>query len=539
MTKQQDNKTSYFLGAEDLGIESITVGELLRRTANAASDSPALTVYGEHVDVPPVTLSYAQLLEKSEIYATSLLQHFDPGDSVAIWLPNCAEWPLIQFGAALAGLVLVTVNPASTDREVAYVLDQSEVKGIVCCQQYRGIDIAGTANTLADQRTQLHTVLCVESWSDELKEVRPDVSAFPVVTADQPAMIQYTSGTTGNPKGAILSHKGLVNSSRRGEVRFALDAGSIWLNVMPMFHTGGCVFMTLGCLWNRGVEVMLPGLDPGMILVALEKDKVDYTTMVPTMVVRVMEHPEFGEADLSQLKLVSAGGSAIAPSIVNAIESKFGADFMMIFGQTEACGTLCTSLREDTIEHRTETIGTPIPNTEVCIMSTNSDEILPVNEIGEICVRSEFLFTGYFGMEEETSKAFTGDGWYRTGDLGEMLGDGYLRITGRSKDMIIRGGENIYPREVEDLLVSHDDIAEAAVFGIPDAEWGEQVVAAVRPVDHAEINTDDIRDFLLSKLARFKVPKFWWETDSFPTTASGKVQKHVLRDNYMEMENKS
>lgn len=525
---------SYFLSDESYPIERKTVGELLQEIAAQVPDRPALKVYAMTKDDAPSAYNYAQLLEQSNRYAAAFLAHFEPGERVAVWLPNCAEWVFLQFGAALAGIVLVTVNPASTAREAEYLLKQSEVAGIICCLQYRGVAVAETVAKICTENTRIRAWFELAQWRSLVTETPIGARELPHVTTDDAVMIQYTSGTTGNPKGAILTHKGLVNASRYGERRFALDEGSVWLNPMPMFHTGGCVFMTLGCLWNRGTQIMLPGFDPELMLYCIAKEKVNFTTMVPTMIVRVMERPEFAETDFSSLRLVTAGGSAIAPSIVQAVEERFHADFMMIFGQTEACGTLCSSKRNDSDYHRTQTIGTPIPNTEACIMALDKDEILPLEEVGEICIRSELLFSGYYGMPEATAKAINAEGWYRTGDLGLMQADGYLQITGRSKDMIIRGGENVYPKEIEDILANHPQIIEAAVFGIPDNEWGEQVVAAVRTKDGQKIDENQLKDFLLEKVARFKIPKLWWFVTEYPTTTSGKIQKHLLKEQYLK-----
>jgi len=511
-----------------------SVGDLLKSAAEKHPDRMAIKVVTESGEVlPENSWTYRELYCEAQSVARLMLLDFEPGENVAIWLSNRREWPLIQFGAALAGLTLVTINPVCKAAEVDFMLRQSDAAGIFYPEHFRDVATSEIVKDLLGKIPNLRVGFNVDDW-DSFRGRNVDPDSLPEIVSGDPAMIQFTSGTTGAPKGALLTHYGLVNGSRMASDRFDLEPGTSWLNVLPMFHTGGCVFITLGTIWNGGTQVMLSGFDPGVALRMIEEQKIAFTSMVPTMLLWLKEHPDFSNTDLSSLQCIAAGGSAIAESIVKMVENEFGADFIMVFGQTEACGSLTTSRRVDTIHHRTLTIGTPLPNTEMRIADVETGTTASVNEVGEIQVKSECLFSCYYGNEEASRSAFTKDGWYRTGDMGVMEEDGYFRITGRLKEMIIRGGENIYPREVEDVLADHPDVLECAVFGIPDDHWGERVAVAVRCDANAQPDTEDLRAYLAERIARFKVPSDWYFVDQFPVTASGKIQKFALTETFAD-----
>jgi fatty-acyl-CoA synthase len=460
------------------------------------------------------------------------LARFKPGEHVAIWAPNVPYWWMIEFGAALAGIVLVTINPASRHQEVSYILENSGAVGLLTVKECRGTDHLAILRQLTPNLPLLREILMIEEW-DRVMATAPDGPDLPRVQADDPVMIQYTSGTTGKPKGARLRHRGVVNSSKFATEFFALDEGSVWLNCMPMFHTGGSVHSTLGTLWNRGTMIMAPQFEAGLMLRMIDQEKANWITTVPTMAIALLEHPDFEQYDYKSLKLLACGGAPVAPDLVERIEREFGCDFVMLFGQTEMSGMICQSGRPDTIEHTTETVGTPLGPVEVRITDPATGAILPVNTVGEICLRGFGVLLDYYGNHDATAASIERDGWFHTGDLGTVRPDGYLTITGRLKDMLIRGGENIYPREIEDALLGHPDVSDVAVFGVPDPRWGEQIAAAVRPMPGITITEEDLYGFLESRIAKYKIPRYWWLLDTFPTTLSGKIQKFALREQYL------
>jgi fatty-acyl-CoA synthase len=352
------------------------------------------------------------------------------------------------------------------------------------------------------------------------------------VAPDAPAMILFTSGTTGKPKGVVLHHAGIVNNARFSTSRLALDPGAVWLNVLPMFHVGGSVTMTLGCISNLGTQVLLAEFSAPGMLDALQRYRATVTMAVPTMLHALFEDAAFASTDFSALDVIVTGGTAIAPQLVREVRTRFGSEVMVLFGQTEAGGCMCLTRRGDDEERVTRSVGTPLPLSEAKIVRTDGGAIAAVEEVGEICIRTRCAMTGYFRMPERTAETIDAQGWVHTGDLGLMRADGYIQVTGRLKDMIIRGGENIYPREIEEVLVEHPAVAQAAVFGVADVKWGEQVAAAVILKPGAYGTNETLMEYLQERIARHKVPKVWHFVDSFPVNASGKIQKFVLRERY-------
>jgi fatty-acyl-CoA synthase len=355
-----------------------------------------------------------------------------------------------------------------------------------------------------------------------------------MVRPEDPAQIQYTSGTTGFPKGALLHHRGIVNNARLTALRFEVGDGDVWLNPMPLFHTGGCVLAALGTVWGRATHIPLLAFDPGLVLELIETERVDLMGGVPTMLIAMMEHPEFATRDLSSLRAVLSGGSTVPAELVRRIEAGIGVRFGIVFGQTEASPVITQTCLDDTPEDKAETIGRPQPQQEVKIVDPESGQTVPVDAIGEICARGYNVMLGYFDMPEATAETVDADGWLHTGDLATMDERGYCRIVGRLKDMIIRGGENIYPREVEELLFTHPAVADVAVLGIPDPLMGEEVACVVRLAPgHDHVTAIDLRSFVRERLAPQKAPRRWAFVDEFPQTPSGKIQKFVLRDRFV------
>jgi fatty-acyl-CoA synthase len=287
-------------------------------------------------------------------------------------------------------------------------------------------------------------------------------------------------------------------------------------------------------MWNRGTHVMTPGFDAAQCLQLIEEEKIAFVLAVPTMILGLLDHPDFPRRNMGSLRAIGSGGTTVPEELVKRIETSFGVTYAMIFGQTETSIPVTHSLPDDSLTNKSQTVGLPIAHTEIKIASTESGDVVPIGEVGEICVRGVGVMKGYFDNPEATRVAIDAQGWLHTGDLGTMDAAGYCRITGRLKDMIIRGGENIFPREIEDVLITHPSVADAAVFGVKDAHWGEQPAAAVRLRAGAECSQEQLAEFLRAHLARHKIPRLWQFVESFPLTASGKIQKFVLRERFQQ-----
>lgn len=534
MSKAVTMQSSNFFANRDAEPSSFTLGDLLRECAASVPDRVALKESPDPATGDQRAWTYADILDGAERTARGLLTLFKPGDHVAIWAHNVPEWWFVEFGAALAGIVLVTINPASRENEITYILENSGAVGIVTVRHCRGTDHLAMLSKVRETLPNLREILILDDWADFMAAA-PGGTPLPQVHPEDPVMIQYTSGTTGKPKGARMRHRGIVNSSKFATECFDPGDGAVWLNCVPMFHTGGSVHSSLGALWSHGTMILPPHFDPGTMLKMIAEERVTLTTTVPTMAIALLEHPSLPELDLSSLKVLACGGAPVAPELVERIEREFSCDFVMLFGQTEMSGMICQTVRGDTVDHVTQTVGTPLGPTEVKIADVQTGETLPIDTIGEICLRSPCVLQDYYGNDQATRDAIDPDGWFHTGDLGTVRADRYLTITGRSKDMLIRGGENIYPREIEDQLLIHSAISNVAVFGVPDAHWGEQIAVAIKLKPGRVAEESELRDFLLERIAKFKMPKYWWFVDEFPTTTSGKVQKFELKARYMDL----
>ena len=503
-----------------------TVGELLADAAQAAPDRVALVEGGAPVGARR-RWTYADLAGEADRAARRLAGEFAPGERLAVWAPGVPEWEILQLGAALAGLVLVPLNPAYRATELAHALNLSGATAIFLTREHRGASLADVLDAARPDVPALRRALFFEDWADFCAG-NADHLPLPAVTATDPAQIQFTSGTTGAPKGVLLNHRGIVNNARLSAQRAGVADGGVWLNPLPMFHTGGCVFNALGSMATRATHVLQPTFDPGTALELIESERVTFLCAVPTMLLAMMEHPDFARRDISSLALVLSGGAPVAPELVRRIEETLGVRYVMVYGQTEAGPTVTMTGPADAAVDKAETIGYPLPHTEVRIVDS-AGGVVPVGESGELRLRGYGTMLGYFGADAG-AQPFDEQGWLRTGDLCSMDARGYLRITGRLKDVIIRGGENISPREVEDALCAHPAVGEAAVVGLPDERYGEQVAAWVRFVPGASAGEEELTGYLRERLARHKVPTAWWFVDELPRTPSGKVQKFLLRE---------
>jgi fatty-acyl-CoA synthase len=519
--------TSYWPADTSEPVLETTVGDVLR---DAAAKAPDVTALIEGVPDPGKRRrwTYAELLRDAEQAARALRGRFEPGEKVAIWAPNLPEWIVMEFALALAGLTLVTVNPAYRPSELRYVLDQSGASGIFLVPEFRS-PMAAYLDEVRSELPALRETVFFTDWKEFLDSARNDVS-LPDVQPDDIAQIQYTSGTTGFPKGAELHHRGLTNNARFYGARIGLQRGSVLINPMPLFHTAGCGMGVLGAVQHQATHIPVVAFDPALMLELVETEKPSHIGAVPTMWIAMLDHPDRAVRDLSSLNVAVSGGSPVPAELVRRVERELGVTFSIVFGTTE-CSPLITEVSlTDSPDDRAESLGQPFPQTDVKVADPMSGEPVAPGELGELCARGYLVMRGYHRDPDGTAAAIDSDGWYHTGDLASMDERGYLRIEGRLKDMIIRGGENIYPKEIEDCLFGHPAIAEVAVVGIPDETWGEVVAAFVRLAAGARVSPAELRGWSRDRLAAYKTPARWEFVDEFPLTPSGKIQKFKLRE---------
>ena len=520
---------SYACGPDKPPLRDLTLGELLAWAANTAPERIALIGASANSALRP-QWTYAELHAQSLCVARGLALRFKPGERVAVWAPNIPEWVLLQYGAALAGLVLVTVNPGFKAAELEYVLKQSRSAGIFVVDSFRGNAMRAAVDAVKGNCPELREVIDFSAWDAFIATGGGAAFALPTVRPGDAVMIQYTSGTTGFPKGALLHHRGLVNNAALTAVRMGVQDGGVYIGVMPLFHTGGCVVAVLGCASICATYVLVEAFDPGLVLALTEQYRGSAMLAVPTMWIAMMEHPGFATRDLTSLRALCSGGSTVPAHVVTVLEQKLGAEFTIVFGQTECSPVALMTRTDDSIADKANTLGTPLPHVEVKIVDAATGRTAPVGEVGEICTRGFHVMLGYFEMPEATAAAIDAEGWLHTGDLGAMDARGYFTIEGRLKDMIIRGGENIYPRELEELLFKHPAVGEVAVIGVPHGKWGEEVAAVIRPKAGGRLDQDELAAFMGGQLAKHKVPRHWFSVDAFPLTGSGKIQKFKLRE---------
>jgi len=438
---------SYWPADNSEALRSITLGGLLREVAAEVPDRIALV---EAVPDPMKRRrwTYAELLTDAERAARALLKHFGSGDCIAFCSPNCAEWIIVQHAVSLAGMVLAPINPAFREREIQTILSDSDAAGIFYAPKFRDNDIEATLSVLSARLPNLKRRIRIEDAAAFFADHDP-AEALPDTTPDQVLQIQFTSGTTGTPKGARLHHLGVVNSTRFVARRAGFPEGGVWLNAMPMFHVGGAVVTAMATLNSRGTYVLAPAFEPALMLELIESERANATLIVPTMILALLEHPDFKTRDHSSLRVILTGAATVPEALVKRTKDAFGCGVIILFGQTELNGVVTQTTLDDALEDQVQTLGRPLPRLEVRIADIGTGATQPIGVSGEICVRGYQNMHGYCGPPELTASAIDKDGWLHMGDLGAMDSRGYLRITGRLKDMVIRGGMNIYPREIE------------------------------------------------------------------------------------------
>ncbi|MEO1648899.1 MAG: class I adenylate-forming enzyme family protein [Pseudomonadota bacterium] len=475
--------------------------------------------------------TYEQLLADAERCGRALASRHPAGARIAIMGGNCPEWILVELGAALAGLTLVTVNPSFTPREVRYVLEQSSSQAVYYQPNVRGAALRPIVDEAAAGTDASAFIIDIEDHG-ELFAGEGDGELRPTTPHDI-VMIQYTSGTTGFPKGVLLHQHGLVQSNHDLLSRWQVSPGKTVMCPFPLFHTAGSAVCVMGTI-SRGACLMLVSVfDPVAVAKAIEREKPEMLGGVPTMIYAVIEAAKATGTDVSVVETVVAGGAMVQPELNRAAQATFGVPILIVYGQTETYPTITAAWPTDTGSLLTETIGQPIPHIEVAILSTSDNSTCGVDEQGEICMRGYNQMAGYNDNPKATAETIDSEGWLHTGDLGSMSANGYLKITGRVKEMIIRGGENLFPAEIEAALLEHPALAEVAVAGVPDEKWGEIVAAFLRVADGFERPSDDeLKAFIRERLSPQKTPAHWVWMQEFPLTGSGKIQKFQLAEQF-------
>jgi fatty-acyl-CoA synthase len=513
-----------------------TVGSQLRRAASLVPDRVALVDGCGRLDEDRDDGSiarrwtYAELLELTERLASHLLEELEPGDRIAIWAPNSAEWLHLDLAAALAGLVVVPVNALYRLVEAEYVLRATLPAIVVHGESHRDIDIGATARSLSAQLPCVRRTLGLDELIAEARSVIAEPRMLPSVECEHTAQIQFTSGTTGAPKGVLLHHRGLTSMPAVAVELMDLGDAPVWLNVMPLHHIGGCGLSTMGPIAALGTQVLADRFTAGGALRLIEQERVTVMGSVPTMLLAMLDHPDRAIRDLSSMRVVISGGATVSPELVRTIEQTFGVRFVVAFGQTESHGHIAQTRPDDSDVDKAETVGRPLPHVEVKLVHLVSGDLLPFGQPGEVCTRSPLVMGGYLDDPVATDAAIDADGWLHTGDVCSMDDRGYMTVVGRTKDMIVRGGENISPREIEERLATHPSVAEVAVIGVPDARLGESIAAFVRCRDGLQPTRAELSDWTAAALAAYKVPAHWRFVEALPLTANGKVRKPVLRE---------
>jgi fatty-acyl-CoA synthase len=524
---------AYWPADHSADLVDFTVGGLLAQQARVHSDRLAI-VGVRHGDGAEVRLSYAELYDQAGRVATALCELTQRGSYIAIWAPNVVEWPVIQYGAALAGMVLVALNPALREEELEYALAHSGAAVLIHADSSGDYDLAGVVAAVAPRLPRLRCVSLTDRGHWQAPEASRTVLASAPTDADEVVMLQYTSGTTGRPKGVLLKHRSLVNVAKLTLEAVQVEAGSVCLNPLPMFHTAGCVIATLGPLWIGGAVVLIERFRPAPVLEALRSEDVAVLFYVPAVLGALLECQRTATTPAPTLRVIMGGASNVPASMIESAETVFGASVITLFGQTELAPVLSATRPSDSRADQMATVGRPLPKVECKIVDPVTNETLAVGETGEICARGYQQFVGYLNDGDATARTIDADGYVHTGDLGTLDARGYLKVTGRLKELIIRGGENISPAEIEGVLIDHRTVLDAAVVGLPDERWGEIVAAVVRVSEGAEdVAKTDIGDYLGKRLAPFKMPARWFLTDALPVTPTGKVRKFELRDSIL------
>jgi fatty-acyl-CoA synthase len=546
-------RQSYYCGASDTQIIYETIGNYLDEICERFPEEEALVVRHQGI-----RWTYGELQGEVDRLATGLLSlGIGPGDRVGIWGPNSYEWAMVQYATAKIGAIMVCINPAYRLHELEYALNKVECKAVVTAENFKTSDYLGMLQHLAPEldscepgelkAVKLPHLLTVirmgdvvtagmmnfsavcERGGDEDRETLVELKSK--LRPDDPINIQFTSGTTGTPKGATLTHCNILNNGYlAGEGMRFTHEDRLCIPV-PLYHCFGMVLGNLACL-AHGATAVYPdaAYDPLTTLQTVEEEKCTALHGVPTMFITELDHPRFDEFDLSSLRTGIMAGSPCPVEVMKRVIKEMHMDDILIgYGQTELSPINHMTLPDDSLEKRTATVGRAVPWVEIKVVDEN-DRVAPIGERGEICTRGYSVMRGYWNDEERTRETIDEGGWLHSGDIGIMDGEGYMQVVGRIKDMLIRGGENVYPREVEEFLYTHPKIAEVQVFGIPDERMGEEVCAWVQLHLNQEMTEQELKDFCKDQITHFKVPRHVRFVEEFPMTVTGKMKKFVMRE---------
>lgn len=528
-----DEEASYARGVAEPALLETTISAALAATVARFPDREAL------VDCAAGRRwTYAEFYQSVRKLASGLLgAGIGVGDRVGVWAPNCWEWTMTQFATAEIGAILVNINPAYREYELEYALKKSGIRQVISAVEHKDSDYAGMLAAVAPRCESVTDIVFMASprWA-ELADTEIDVAALDASAATldphDPINIQYTSGTTGSPKGATLTHRNILNNGYLvGALLEYTEQDRICIPV-PFYHCFGMVMGNLAAVTHGAAMVIpAPGFDPEATLKAVQRERCTSLYGVPTMFIAELGLPDFGEYDLSSLRTgIMAGSPCPAEVMRQVIEQMNMGDVGICYGMTETSPVSTQTRPRDSIEQRVNTVGRVGPHLEVKVIDPFTGDTLPRGETGELCTRGYSVMLGYWDEPEKTAEAIDPEGWMHTGDLATMDDDGYLRITGRMKDMVIRGGENVYPREIEEFLYTHPDIVDAQVIGVPDQKYGEELMVWVKLRAGAEVlGIEQLREFCAGKLARYKVPRYLRVVEEFPMTVTGKIRKMEMR----------
>lgn len=542
MVKSDTPRLSYFHRGGDTPLVWATIPDHLAAVAARVADRDAIVSLHQGR-----RLSYRELMRQSDALAKGLVARgFVKGERIGVWATDNIEWLLVQLATARIGVVLVNINPANRPRELEYALKKSQVQGLFVMPRFRTSDYLGMLKELelpGPRCPDLRRIFVfdplgeTDDWRALLKEgATVNDAQLEAITAtldpDDPINIQYTSGTTGFPKAVVLSHFNILNNALFSARAMNFSETDRLCVPVPFYHCFGMVLANLLCL-SVGAAIVVPAehFDALAVLQSIEAEKCTALHGVPTMFIAELEHEDFAKFDLSSLRTgIMAGATCPEALMKRVMEDMHCIEILIGYGQTEASPLTHLTDAHDAMDLRTQTVGRNLPHQEVKVVDAESGQTLPLGEVGEVCFRGYHIMRGYYGDPDATAKAIDDAGWLHSGDLGTMDEAGYVRITGRIKDMIIRGGENIYPAEIEEWLFQHPAIAQAAVFGVPDDKLGEEIMAWIELHTGAHLDEEDVRAYCREGLAHFKTPRYIEFVTEFPMTVTGKLQKFKMRE---------
>jgi fatty-acyl-CoA synthase len=529
---------SYASGTSAQPLLGDTIGDNLDRTIARFGDREALV--SVHQDR---RYTYAELGAAVDRTARALIAAgLEAGERVGIWSPNCAEWALVQYATAKAGIILVNINPAYRTSELAYVLNQSGIRMLVAATAFKTSDYVQMVDAVRGECPRLERVVFIErDWEAFMgageRVTAQELAARQAATQfDDPINIQYTSGTTGFPKGATLSHHNILNNGFFvGEACGYTQADRVCIPV-PYYHCFGMVMGNLACTSHGACMVLpAPAFDPAATLRAVQDERCTSLYGVPTMFIAELEHPEFARFDLTSLRTgIMAGSPCPIETMRRCVEEMHMEQVTIAYGMTETSPVSTQTSADDPLDKRVGTVGRVHPHVEVKIVAPETGAVVPRGEPGELCTRAYSVMLGYWEEPAKTGEAIDGARWMHTGDLAQMDAEGYVSIVGRIKDLVIRGGENVYPREVEEFLMGHPDIVDVQVVGVPDARYGEELMAYVQTRGGAPLDRDAVAAYCKDRIAHYKVPRYVQVVEAFPMTVTGKIQKYKLREAAIE-----